>query len=56
MKINLLESFAWLSFFASLIQNNITLYAGLLSLLLSSTGILLNVVKIYKETQLKNKK
>ena len=44
-----LEIGAWFAFFVSALDHNMTLLAGLASLCLSFTGIVLNLIKIYKE-------
>jgi hypothetical protein len=52
MKENFLEITAWGSFLLTIITpENISIIAGAASLALSSTGILLNLIKIYKNTK-----
>ncbi len=51
MRNHIIEITAWVSFFAAAIGNNLTLVAGLSSVALSFTGIILNLIKIYKENK-----
>ena len=52
MKENFLEVTAWGSFLLTMITpENISIIAGAASLVLSTTGILLNLIKIYKNTK-----
>jgi hypothetical protein len=52
MKEHFLEITAWGSFLLTIITpENISIIAGAASLLLSTTGILLNLIKIYKNTK-----
>jgi hypothetical protein len=52
MKENFLEITAWGSFLLTIITpENISIIAGGASLALSTTGILLNLIKIYKNTK-----
>jgi hypothetical protein len=52
MKDHFLEITAWGSFLLTIITpENISIVAGAASLTLSGTGILLNLIKIYKNTK-----
>ena len=55
MKNHFLEISAWSGFIFSIITpENISLFAGIASLALSGTGIILNLIKIYKNSKNKN--
>ena len=48
---HILEIGAWLGFFVHCVSDNIGLIAGVTSVCLSVTGIILNLIKIKKENK-----